>query len=67
MESAKDKSMATDRKTPHCQGCMKATEASCARVVCPNRRPVTANIPDGCTTQGMQSGGSYRVSHPTKE
>lgn len=48
-----------------CKVCGKRSEHGCSYTLCPKRRPVTANVPDGC--EQLSTGGYMRISPTTKE
>lgn len=45
---------------PRCAGCGSRTTTPCGRAVCPNRKPVTAAIPDGSVNTSLTTGVSWR-------
>lgn len=48
------------KEIKQCKVCHKKKEEPCAHVGCPNRKPVTAQVPDGAT--GYQS-PTTKINH----
>ncbi len=46
---------------PVCDGCLSPTRKPCHRVYCPNRKTVTADVPDGSAVHLNSVGCSHKI------